>query len=59
MEHSLLLFPIASLLIIGMWLFYDTKAYRNFKKWLSKTSSKVWDFFTNICERVNEDYELF
>jgi hypothetical protein len=59
MAHTLFLFPIASLLIIAMWAFYDTKQYHAFKKWVSKTASKVWALFTNVCERVNEDHELF
>lgn len=59
MEHIITLFPIASLLIIGMWLFYDTNPYRKFKKWISKTANKAWDFFTNICERVNDECEMF
>lgn len=59
MNTLITLFPIASLLIIAMWFFYDTKPYHKFKAWTLKASRKIWEFFTNICERVNSEIELF
>ena len=55
------LYPIASLLIIAMWLFYETKAYFAFINWFSKTFTRerIIDFFCNWFELAADDVEKY
>ena len=55
------LYPIASLLIIAMWFFYETKVYFAIANWIIKTFTRerIVDFFCNWTERINSEIEVY